>query len=371
MNKDAISASFDKHRANPNVSTDEYVRAHQITLGEAVMARERIYLDLRYWIILRDVALGRLSDKCNKAILAGLRKRVQSKQSICPISESVFFELLKQNDTDTRLATARLIDELSEGVTLLPYDNRVATEIAHFIYALTEKELHPLSNLVWSKLSYVLGIQHPTTPHFNDEEQGVIQKSFFDHMWMYSLSEMVELLIDAVLPSVNNEAIAHKLNKDNAKYASTMKSFQHVYQAEVRGCLSLFMCNAREVLEAIATPASGFSIRSTESEKQEYERQLLEFFYKKILEKEGAMALRTLHIGALCYAAVRWDQQRKLTGNDLYDFHHAEAAMAYCNLFLTEKPLHTLLQQKHLKLTQEFPCRIISSLSEAADWAAA
>lgn len=97
----------------------------------------------------------------------------------------------------------------------------------------------------------------------------------------------------------------------------------------------------------------------------------LDFFYKKIMKKEVAIALRTLYIGALCHAAVRWDQRRKLTGNDLFDFHHAEAAIAYCDVFLTEKPLETLLKQSHMKLTNDFSCLVISSLAEAAIWAGA
>lgn len=369
MDKDAIRTSFDRHRANPNVSTEEYVREYRIKLGESVMTRERVYLDLRYWIILRDVVLGRTTDKSSVAVLTGLRNRVQIKRSICPISESVFLELLKQADIDTRRATAKLIDELSEGVTLLPYPERVATEIAHFLHSIGASELHPLHNLVWSKLSYVLGVQHPTNPHFTESEQRVIQKAFFDVMWLYSLTEMVDLLGDEVPPTIDHDVLADRLNESSAQHADAMKSFPHVYKSEIRGSLSLFMTVAREVLESITTRASGSTIQVSELEKLEHEKQLLDFFYKKIIEKEVAIALRTLHIGALCHAAVRWDQQRKLTGNDLYDFHHAEAAIAYCDVFLTEKPLETLLQQSHMKLTNDFSCRVISSLAEAAIWA--
>ncbi|EJC3510817.1 hypothetical protein MYX42_004021, partial [Escherichia coli] len=73
---------------------------------------------------------------------------------------------------------------------------------------------------------------------------------------------------------------------------------------------------------------------------------------------------RTLHIGASCHAAVRWDQKRQLNGNDLLDFHHAEAALGYCDLFLTEKPLKVLVSQEHLGLRELFSCSVESSASE-------
>jgi hypothetical protein len=368
MDHDAIRASFDKHRANPHVSIEEYVRERQIELGESVMARERVYLDKRYWIILRDSVLGRNADKFSPAILAGLRAKVKKKRSVCPISETVFIELLKQTDLDTRRATASLIDELSEGVTLLSYPERVATEIAHFLHSLRGVELYPLHTLVWTKLSYMLGVQHPTSQLFSESEQLVIQKAFFDQMWESSLSEMVDSLGGKSLSVVDYDSIAVRLNEAAAQHANAIRSFPQIYKAEIRGSLSLFMHVAREVLESSVLRRAGGTIQATETERLEHERALLDFFCKEIAKKDAAVSLRSLHIGALCHAAVRWDKKRKLTGNDLYDFHHAEAAVGYCDVFLTEQPLKTLLEQGHLKLRPDFPCRVISSLAEAAEW---
>lgn len=80
-----------------------------------------------------------------------------------------------------------------------------------------------------------------------------------------------------------------------------------------------------------------------------------------------AKSVRTLHITACCHAAVRWDQKRKLTGNDFIDFHHAAAAVGYCNQFLTENPLKTLLGQKHIGLGSQFPCKVVSSVADAQE----
>jgi hypothetical protein len=369
MDPSRIRESFDRHRAESEVSTDAYVRSWRIELGESVLQRQRVYLDKCYWIALRDVQLGRSNDSHSKRLLDALRSSVHAKRRICPISDAVFLELIKQQDAQTRLATAELIDDLSEGVTLGPQPERVSTEVAHFFYSRAGHNVFPVATLVWSRLSYVLGVQHPLPTAFSTNEQRVIQKAFFDHMWDISLKELISRLGAALPPPIDYELVAARLNEGNALHADSIKSFAQAYRAEICGSLSLAAPIAARVMEHLASQALGGKVDPSQEERESSERRLYNFLCAAIAKKEVALALRTLHIGALCHAAVRWDHQRKLTGNDLYDFHHAEAAVAYCDVFLTENPLRTLLLQGHLKIAQDFPCRIISSKAEAAEWA--
>ena len=76
-------------------------------------------MDLRFWIFLRDVELGRNDNQELIKLLDRIKFLVDEGLVICPISETVFIELMKQSDHETRLATARLIDRLSLGVTLV------------------------------------------------------------------------------------------------------------------------------------------------------------------------------------------------------------------------------------------------------------
>lgn len=361
-----LRESFDQHLASPEISTEQYVRSRQIALGQTVMTKQRVYLDKRYWIFMRDASMHRTSSESAHSLLASLRSRVKSNQTICPISESLFMELMKQTDLTTRKATAELIDELSNGVTLIPYPQRVATEIAHFIHSQAGLDVYPLETLVWTKLSYIFGIQHPVNDKLEPTEMRLLQKAFFDHMWECSLAEIVERLSDTPAPPFDYDALAKHLNILSSAHADEIKNFSQTYAAEIRGCLSLATSVAREVIEKIASGSSGKTIENTELEQQEHELELLKYFCDAIKRRNVAVALRTPHIGALCHAAVRWDKKRKLEGNDLFDFHHAEAAVGYCNVFLTEAALHTMLKQHHLKLADYFPCEVISSLEEAA-----
>lgn len=167
VDKTRILASFDRHAAEPHVSIDAHVRKRRIALGEWVVARKRIYLDQRFWIDLRKVALGPRTDPENVSLLDILRRRVANDEIICPISEPVFAELMKQQDRSTRRATAQLIDELSRGVCLGPERERAGTELAHFLYLNGRQgTTSPRNVLVWSKLSYVLGVMHPSKTLF-------------------------------------------------------------------------------------------------------------------------------------------------------------------------------------------------------------
>jgi hypothetical protein len=184
-----MRSSFAKHKAEPNVSVDEYVRARRIELGRSLDHRRPVYLDLRYWIILRDALLNRTADPTAKTLLDLLRRQVRAGRIFCPISGAVFLELLKQKDLSTRSATAQLIDDLSLGVTLAPEPERIGTELAHFLYSQRDQQaLYPLQWLVWSKLSDVLDVVHPTDTGFQPQTELMIQKAFFDHMWGMSLA---------------------------------------------------------------------------------------------------------------------------------------------------------------------------------------
>jgi hypothetical protein len=59
------------------------------------------------------------------------------------------------------------------------------------------------------------------------------------------------------------------------------------------------------------------------------------------------------------------DKARRFTSSDLYDFEHASAALAYCQLFFTEDWLHSTITVRHIPLDQLFHCRVASDISGA------
>jgi hypothetical protein len=357
------------HRAFPDITTDRYVNLRVVELGRSLDARIPIYLDTNFWILLRKAHLGIGTATDSMGLLRRLRQAVADDGAFCPISDSTFCELLKQSDPVSRSATARLIDELSLGVTLLTHEFRLATELSHFFHSFhpDAPELHPLRHLVWSKLSYVLGFVHPTSTPFDADTERAVQKSFFDHMWTISLAAMVEKM--ASVPDrdeLDLAGVAATLNDGNAQHAGAIRSFQQALEDELRGVADLCADEAVEILAAMAQEKGETPTPSGSADARHLRGMAANLIFHALRSRPATRRrLPTLYIEACLHAVFRWDKMRRFTGNDLYDFQHASAALGYCRAFFTEHPLRTLLVSAPLKLDAEFGCAIASSVPEA------
>lgn len=359
---------FAPHCSTPQITISEHEQHRVIALGEWMEARDRVYLDKCFWIHLRSARMIAQSPPGASELLDALKRGVSAGRLICPISDALFLELMKQSDPATKGATAALIDELSGGITLCTEKTRVATEVARFIHTNANHNVHPLEHLVWTKVPFILGVQHPATTALSEDEQLIIQKAFFDHLWEVSLSTIVETIGSAwpaTPPFIN---LADRLNRDNATHAPSMKSFAQVYRDEINGVLEIVAPIATDVLRHIAVKALDPDIQPSTQELEGVTTQCLGLLRTAVRKPVGRQALRTLHVTALLHAALRWNRTQKLEANDLFDFHHAGAALGYCDAFLTDGPMHALLKQQHLAIERDFPCRVMSSVQEATAW---
>jgi hypothetical protein len=354
MEPNDIASTIDFHRAYPDVSLSEHVRKKRIQLGVEVTCKYKIYLDSRFWILLREIELGRNDNRDLITLLSQIKCLVDNGVAICPISESIFVELMKQNDPETRTATSKLIDRLSFGVTLIVHPQRVKQELCNAIYMQAgANNLIPIEELVWTKLTSIFGDTHPYQTPFEASEELVIQKSFYDHLWNISLTEMVGYLDFSKWHQPDWQQTADRLNAGNKKHANEIRSFRQAYRVEFEGGLSLFKEDMLRLFKEVDD--AGYKDFERNSENLSKNERFSRF----------SKSIPTLHIEACCHATVRWDQKRQLNGNDLLDFHHAAAAIGYCNLFLTEKSLKALVSQHHLGLVNDFPCKIESSATGA------
>lgn len=134
--------TIEEHLGLPSVSIEEHSRQLRIRLGEQLGGRRAIYLDTRFWIELRKAVAG-LGAPVWSELLRVLRDGVIRKRLFCSISETTFFEIIKQQDRTSRRATAALIDELSLGVTLVGQQERIATEISHMFHDKSGRTMLP------------------------------------------------------------------------------------------------------------------------------------------------------------------------------------------------------------------------------------
>lgn len=299
--------------ASPEVTLDRHTRSRLLELGAMLAPRKAIYLDLCFWILLRDaIRIG--ESEVGISMLSMLRGLVKSGVAFCPISDSTFLELFKQTDSASRVATAGLIDELSLGVTLVPFHLRVGTEIAHYVHsAKPAASVYPLRELAWSKLSYVMGFVHPTHKAFDGPTNLALQKAFFDHMWdNISLVQMCSHLGDALVHAdpLHFRQTSASLNDQNQIHAADLKSFRKTYKDELIGVLDLFAGTLAKIMAPMLPPEAGPLPAEGSAERAEVDRQCLSFLVGALHTEGGRKAVRSLHIKSLLHAAVRWNKKQ-------------------------------------------------------------
>jgi hypothetical protein len=351
------------------MSIERYARARQIELAQAMASRAKVYLDVRFWIYGRDVAAGTETDPHLVELLGLLRAGVAEGKLVCPVGATTFIEVMKQANTETRRkATARLIDELSLGLSITEERGRIGTEIAHFFYqASGAYELHDMAELVWTKLSFSLGLIFPNPQGLDAATAADLQRQVFEDMWQTPLELIVDGIGDRWARSDELKRAAQQINADIKQHAPALVSYPATYREEIVGCLDI--CQAM-CAETMADMAERNGVQAAEPGSPSWTqagRMGANLLIAAFEKPETKLALRTVHAMASCHAGLRWDRQTNFTENHAYDFEHAAAAVAYCDAFLTEGFLAKLINDGHIRLDQLNGCRTTASKEEAAN----
>jgi hypothetical protein len=351
------------------MSIERHGRARQNELGRSLKDRRKIYLDMRFWIIARDAALGVRTEPVARKLLHYLRRGVANGRLICPISASMFLELMKQPySPGRRIGTAQLIDQLSLGVGMMPSRIVMGTEIHSFLLNVKgDTKLYSMQELIWTKVVYVLGDIYPSLAALSPAEELTIQKSFFDYLWDLSLSDFVKTMGNKIPPSDGFAELSRDTNVKNAEHRDELRSFAQTDDTELRGAIEVAGHVAADVIHQLVEQNAGCELPATPEERTNsvnIGRNLLYHAFKKPQTKDS---LRCIHIAASIHAAMRWDKDRKFKPNDYYDFEHATAALSYCDTFLTEGPLHDLVTRPQMNLESINGCRVFSDVDAAAN----
>jgi hypothetical protein len=112
--------------------------------------------------------------------------------------------------------------------------------------------------LVWSKLSYVMGFLHPHGAPFDPATNLAMQKALVEHMWTLSMQEMIRLIGDRPVPSLERFAtLAQRLNELNSQHTMELRSFAQTYENEVHGILNAFNDVAIDIVSQMVSAEYG------------------------------------------------------------------------------------------------------------------
>lgn len=360
------------HLAHPELDASRYIQAKRLGLGRDIALQRRIYMDTKQWIQLRDVATGQ-SRNC---IQAETYKRLQFLRAagriICPISYSVFAELMTQTDDSTRVATARVIDQLADGCCCLPPDSLMERELMYFMVDKALGGNHkqpPVPHTVWTKMSFVLGDVMPVTDSLPVDILSAMQRSCDDLL----CSATVEDIIRHLDPSgfqrqIDDERALVKAMTDGKQlHAKDHSTFHGLFCAEIYGGLDA----QREILEDVMCQISamcGFHGEMSEAERRSAGQSLAMLIANAFRHHKIDTELPQIHIHAALHAALRWDKCRKYSANDFEDIRHATVSLPYYDLFCTERSLCHLITQKSLSLDKRYCTKVICSDSDFLEY---
>jgi len=357
--------TLDQHIRSPDVSLGDYLQAKQVSLGATVNTRIIVYLDTKFWLILRDVELGREKNLVERELYRLVNELSVSKKCIFPIGEDVFLEVVKQSDVVTRNTTACLIDRLSEGVSLVSLEERVDIEVFDFFSSYSNIVYPARSDLVWTKLPYCLGFM---TPKINlDENLSLaIEKAFVDQFWICSLSEMLSALEgnseNVELPVFK---IASMLNEGKFSHTQENGTYTQMFQSELAGLLDVFKVNVLRSTKKLFLIREGRVPSQSEIEKSKTERLTINCIYNGFRLNKIKKEFPSFRILAGLHASVRWNTNQKFKDNDMHDFHHAAAALPYAQYFFTERSLRHLITQNKNSFDVLYNCTVESDVGRS------
>jgi len=365
------SAALERHLESSKVSVVDHYRLLKEQVAETVRGRRRLYLDTRYWVFIRDAALGRAKKAEHEAILTVLKDRVTSGVAICPVSDVAVMEMTAQTDDVTRAATAELWDELSLGVALQTESERVHTEFEQFFrYPRVEDVPRPLSDLVWTRPCFVFGEAFPSLDGLPEDAQVAFQKAALDGMWATSFSEMGKESAAELTMSEKFQRTAEGINAEMRQFQHEIPTFDKAFLSEISGALD----GAREMLAEAVLRQFVQQGNSLDDVTKEQVQRMLGTMRTALTNafrlRRNLMAKRlpTVYLHALSHAAIRSDVKRKFNGNFLRDIHHGNAGVGYYDAVFTERPLMVLLTAGNVAADRTFACKVMSDEREVLSY---
>jgi hypothetical protein len=339
-------------------SIHAYLRERQLGLAADLATRTPIYLDTRFWVDLRKASDAGSGSRAY-SLLGALRAAVHEGRAFCPISASTFCELLQHADLDVRVATARIVDELSLGVSLVSPDELLVSEATWLLERTIDRPFDPQHLPLWTRLSHSLGVIIPEISGLAADQLLALQVGSVDVLWSTKLEEIAEKLYRP--PSADFVKSAAQITLDSRAHAHEVTDFAAAYEAEATGIAQFVAPICARILRAMYAGRAPDAEPIGTDELGSY----VKLVALGLIQDKSRHALRSMHVRAGLHAIIRLNRGRAFKANDLPDIEHAAAGVSYCRAFFTEGSLRTALTQPPLKLDQFYQCAITNDIDEA------
>lgn len=332
----------------------DYIRKESPRIADRYSRKQKIYLDLKFWILLRDGA------ESNDQIIVQIAKKISelysSGKCIFPISDIIYYETMKQGDETKRSASIALLDRYSEGLAMVSAMHQFQIAFGYWVRKhLKIDNLSGPKESVWSSINLVIGFPGFAEHAENLNEQ--LQMSFFDFAGKISLSAIHKNIVLPFVPFKGKDDV-EQLNEGKEKYKHQNKTFKELFISELDGFMQELKRYIQDELVAVFIQKMNRQPTIQEmadSNPDDYCKLIIRLFKDEKLSDE----LPLLKIFPSLFAMLRWNKGRVYKdGNDTIDVLHAVNALPNCQYFFTEKELKSMIVQ--LKLDKLFKCSVES-----------
>ena len=340
-----------------------YLNEKNLNTSNEVNKKTKIYLDTKYWIEICDVLRGVKKNEDIQKIYLYLREGVQDNKLICPISQPIFKEVLKQNDEESLKQTLKIMDELSHSI-IICHDKTIFTlELYNFFYDNLQIEIdRTLSKNFWCKSPvHMYGIKIRYFQNLTNEENFLRQKNYFDKVEKYTfLNYIAKLSMDDLKMYRDSKIDTNWFEQNKQKNINEYNTFDKLYMAEIFGTINDWYKNdIKEIFNKVVSNIS-------EKEKKSFTNEnISDEIYKHFKQKKMNLYLPSLDIGSMLHAKFVWNKTQKYKQGDMDDIRHAIIALPYYNYFFTEKSLHNMI--KECNYDEKYSCVVASKNKQIID----
>jgi len=358
-----MEESDSRHAEAASLSFEAYRRRRYDELNAWVRARKAVYLDLKYWIWLRDPIASPFPAE-TEALRTALTHGVISGRLFCPMSYPAFTELMRIKPQSLRLRQAEIMDELSVGIAIRNGFDMAEIEFCEF-FGRNLPALHAIPyrvETVWCPVGHMVLEKYPYHDDLPAEVMERCRKVMLDVMWEKRMTDYAAL--DG-MPEHPRDT-ASRVNAERESYPRGRQSFSELFAAELNGALDVMFPHVEETLVSVA---GIFGIHATPEERARAgaERHVwINLFREAVTRGLDANAIPSLRIRSALHAAIRMDDRRPFRQNDLEDIAHSSVAASYSDLFLTERSFAELLNRAAVQsVVAPLRCRVVSNVSDA------
>ncbi len=345
-----LQQSCDKHKAQPELSSDAYLRRKHFGLQKAIEGRTLIYLDTNHWINLRHILLDcRHARKEYAEILLLLDQLAAKRRVLCPISFPLFLELMKQSDMETRKATAELMQHLSGGVCIQIPDWLEKVELRQrTMKVLLGSEAPDLNEWIWTKVGYVAGEILPHNEVWPEGDGNFIRKLSIDAMWELPLEYFIENDSEQ-LPHDAEHLLAEATNQDAAWYRGAKLPYPEVLAREKAYRVRRLLYELKQLLHDLWNEYPNHRDVSNMTPPNDGDVDPWALPSSQVLAGINAALI---HSG------------KRFSANDILDFQHAALAVPYFDALFCDRRMANTLISKPLEFGSTYDTKIYGRADE-------